>query len=113
MEKSKKDGKVVLFFKNYFADFGYRQITGLVLIAAALLLMFGLIFPKVIALMIVGLALYIACGLSGVAQSVWIMLKNNKRSPEFKRAVISLVCMAALLAIAVVGLVFAIIDPFV
>ncbi|MCL2752201.1 MAG: hypothetical protein FWE62_05550 [Firmicutes bacterium] len=111
MEKAKKSGKFALAFKNYFSDFGFRQATGLALIAAAIVLLVG-ICAKSVPVMVVGLALYAACGLSGVAQSVFVMLKNNKRSPQFKRAVISLVCMAVLLALSVLGIVYAIIEPF-
>ena len=96
--------------KRYFRGFGIRQCCDLLMLCGAVALIVGLFTTETV--VAVGAAIYIAACLLAVLRVVMIFnTKPNRRSPEFRRALVNLVIMLALLAVAVFTLVYAIMLP--
>ena len=93
------------FFAEYFRTFGLRQLIGLVMVACSIALIFGLIFRSEITLLI-AFSVYSAAALCSILMSVLTMIKNNRRSPEFKRAMINLIIMTVIFALALFAAIF-------
>jgi heme A synthase len=93
------------FWAEYFKTFGLRQLVGLVMIACSIALIFGLIFKSEVTLLI-AFSVYAAVAFLSVLMSIWTMLKNNRRSPEFKRAMVNLIIMVVILALALFAAIF-------
>lgn len=99
-------------FKRYFANFGLKQICDLAMIVAALVLIAGLFtaIGSVTAaniIILVGLAMYAISSCLAVFLSVRVLLsKINKRSPEYKRAIVNIVIMGVLFALSVFGVIW-------
>lgn len=93
------------FLAEYFRNFGLRQFVGLAMIACSIALIFGLIFKSEITLLI-AFSVYTAAAFFSMLMSVVTMIKNNRRSPEFKRAMINLIIMAVIFALALFAAIF-------
>lgn len=104
METVKKHKKKN-FLQKYFSDFGIRQLVGLLIIGSSIALIFGLIFMSELTL-IIAFSVYAAATLLSVLQSVFIMIKNNRRSPVFKRSMINLIIMAVIFSLSLFGVIF-------
>lgn len=93
------------FLAAYFKDFGLRQFVGLIIIACSIALIFGLIFKSQLTLLI-AFSVYAGGAFLSMAESVMIMTKAHKRSPEFKRAMVNLIIMTVIFAIALFAALF-------
>ncbi|MCL2675829.1 MAG: hypothetical protein FWE84_04510 [Firmicutes bacterium] len=96
-------------FMRYFTPFGLRQLCDIVLFVAAIVVIVGLsIYEKhTTVVLIVGLSLFLAGALLAAYRSVRVLLSGiNKRSPEYKAALVNAIIMGALTVLAVVGLIF-------
>lgn len=105
MEKAKKKNKFAIAFAKYKAGFGLRQALLLILIAAAIVLIVGLSIPS-LEVIIAGAAVYSICSAIDFAFSLQTFLKNNRRSPQAKRAIITMVLNACVFALAVATIVY-------
>lgn len=93
------------FWAEYFRNFGLRQLVGLIMVACSIALIFGLIFKSEITLLI-AFSVYSVAALFSMLMSVITMIKNNRRSPEFKRAMINLIIMTVIFALALFAAIF-------
>ncbi|HEY8390855.1 MAG TPA: hypothetical protein VIL26_07930 [Clostridia bacterium] len=93
------------FLTEYFRNFGLRQLIGLVMIACAIALIFGLIFKSELTLLI-AFSVYAAVTFLSIFTSVLVMVKNNRRSPEFKRAMVNMIIMLVIFALALFAAIF-------
>ena len=87
------------FLVEYFKNFGLRQLVGLIMVASAIALIFGLIFKSELTLLI-GFSAYAAAALLSMVMSIVTMTKNHRHSPEFKRAMVNLIIMTVIFGIA-------------
>lgn len=95
-------------FVRYFTPFGLRQVCDIVLLIAAIVVIVGMsIYKTTDTVLIVGLALFLAGSLLAVYRSSKILFSGiNKRSPEFKSAIVNTAIMGVVTVIAILGLVF-------
>lgn len=105
MEKAKKKSKFAIAFANYKAGFGLRQALMLVLIAGAIVLIVGLSVPS-LSVIIAGAAVYVLCSAIDFAYSLMTFLKNNRRSPQAKRAITTLVLDFCIFALALTTIIY-------
>ena len=110
MAQSRKKKKNL--FVAYFTPFGLRQICDLLMLAGAITIFVGIFVSVYLSVNIVaaiGMGLYvIACGIA-IFRTLRIILQKdiNKRSPEYKNAVINLCIMIVILVAAVFGIIAA------
>jgi len=93
------------FLAEYFRNFGLRQLVGLIIIACSIALIFGLIFQSQLTL-VIAFSIYAAGAFLSIMMSIITMIKNNPRSPEFKRAMVNLIIMIVIFAIALFASIF-------
>lgn len=104
MAKSNKQN----FFTAYFSNFGLRQICDFLMVGGAIVLLVGL-FTQVIVIT-VGLGIYILATLIALFRSIKVLFsKINKRSPEYRNAIVNTVIMGVILVLAVFGFVYSLI----
>ena len=96
------------FFKRYFVPFGLNQLCGLLMFCAAILLIIGLCLYKTApVLILIGFIIFGLCAIMMIFKMVKVLLGGlNKRSPEYKSAVVNLVLMCLILAISVFGVIW-------
>ncbi|MBQ4049768.1 MAG: hypothetical protein IJD07_03840 [Clostridia bacterium] len=103
MAKKKQQNALV----RYFVPFGIKQLSDILMLAASIILIVGLcIYEKLPVLIVVGLAIFIVGALLSLVKSVAVMRSANRRSPEYKNAIASLVIVIIMLVIAVFGIVW-------
>ncbi len=92
--------------KNYFSEFGLRQVCDIILLSAAVTLIVGM-FVRPVAVTIVGFALFIVGSAMSVVRTVLVLRSGVFRaSPEFRNAVVNLVIMSVVFALAMFGLIY-------
>lgn len=93
---------------RYFTPFGVRQICDILLFVAAITVIVGMIvYKSTDVVLIVGISLFLAGALLAVYRSSRILLSGiNKRSPEFKSAMVNTIIMGVITVVAILGLVF-------
>ncbi|MDR0856548.1 MAG: hypothetical protein LBM78_03975 [Clostridiales bacterium] len=92
------------FLVSYFKNFGLRQVIGLMMIFAVILIGFGLGFA-VTGLVLGGLYTYAVAAVFGILYSIYGASVVGKRSPLYRRNLINLVIMALILGLAVAAIV--------
>ena len=103
MAKKKQQNALV----RYFVPFGIKQLSDILMLAASIILIVGLcIYEKLPVLIVVGLGIFIVGALLSLIKSVAVMRSANRRSPEYKNAIASLVIVIIMLVIAVFGIVW-------
>lgn len=103
MARAKKQN----FISAYFSHFGLKQICDILMFGGAIVLIVGLCTKTIV--ITVGLGIYIAAALIALCRAVKVLFsKINKRSPEYKNAIINTIVMCIILALAIFGLVYSI-----
>ncbi len=99
-------------FKRYMTPFGLRQICDIIMLLAALTLIVGLIiYSTTDIVLMIGLGMMILGSLLAIIRSTRVLTSGiNKRAPEFKSAITNTIIMAVICAIAILGLIFAILS---
>ena len=99
-------GKEQNIFVAYFKPFGLRQICDILMLASAVLIIISLcLYETGLLIMTIGLALFIvAAALSLIRSVVFITGNVNKRSPEFKKALTTIIFMAIGIIIAAISI---------
>lgn len=105
MEKAKKKSKFAIAFAKYKAEFGLRQALLLALFAGAIVLIVGLSIPS-LEVIIAGASVYVLCSGIDLAYSLRVFLKNNKRSPQAKRAITTMVLDFCVLALSITTIIY-------
>jgi len=112
VKKKKTTGKRNRFVR-WFVPFGLRQATHLLFLASFIVLIVGIgVYagsPRNEWVLVAGIIAYgIACAMA-ITQAVMVMMGKgiNKKSPEYKKAVVNLVIMSVMFALAVFGTVAA------
>ena len=101
------------FIVRYFSNFGIKQISEILLFIGMVALIVSLFFTEQVefAKIFMGITLAVVAFASAlcVVRHVLIVVnkKINRRSPEFKHAVIALVASAILFALCVFGSIYA------
>ena len=96
------------FIQAYFANFGIRQICDFMMLGGAIVLLVGIFVSDIV--IAVGLGIYIVATVLALVRSVRVLLsKINRRSPEYKSAIIATVIMGLIFALAVFGFVYALV----
>ena len=110
-EKTKKKNKNP--FIAYFTPFGLRQTTDLLMLVGAIVIFVG-IFTHSFAndaniVIVVGMSMYVVACCIAIYRCIRVMLKKdvNKRSAEFKNAIINICIMSVILVLAVLGIIAA------
>ena len=105
VEKVKTRRRSRNIFAAYFTPFGLRQICDLLFLAGTIVIIVGLSISTDLVITI-GLGIYIAACLIAMYRALKVMVKKgvNKRSPEFKSAMINLIIMSVILVVAVLGM---------
>ena len=112
MAKQRKRNNV---FKEYFSEFGLRQICDIVMLVGAITIIVGLFVAigSVSAseiILLVGIAIYIVASGLAITRAVLVLVSNiNHRAPEYKRAIVNTVIMSIIFALAVFALVWLIV----
>ena len=106
-DKSKKKSKNPIV--AYFKPFGLRQICDLLMIVGAILIFAGLLAHTIsegYITAVIGLSMYVLASLIAIYRCVRILIKKdvNKRSAEFKNAVINICVMGVILILAILGI---------
>lgn len=92
--------------KNYFSDFGFRQVCDITLLTAAIVLIIGL-FVDPVWVILTGLSLFIVGSVMAGVRTVLILTRGaGKSSPEFRNAVINIVIMSVVFALSVFMLIY-------
>jgi len=95
-------------FVRYFTPFGLRQLCEMVLLLAAVITILGLALlggRVTSAVLPIGLILFIIGGLIAVVRAVLVLTGGvNRRSPEFKRAIVNIIIMGLVVAMAALAL---------
>lgn len=93
-------------FAEYFKNFGLKQICDFIMLAGMIVLFTGLFTNEIV--IAVGMGLIIVASGIAIFKSVRVLLtKNiNKRSPEYKRALINTVIMGVIFVLAVFGFIY-------
>ena len=104
MAKKKQQNALV----RYFVPFGIKQLSDILMLAASIVLIVGLcIYEKLPVLIVVGLGIFVVCAVLSLIKSVTVMCSaKNRRSPEFKNAISSLIIVAIMFVLAVFGLIW-------
>ena len=96
------------FIQAYFSDFGIRQICDFLMLAGAIVLFVGIFVSNVV--ITVGLGIYIVAAALAIFRSARVLLsKINRRSPEYKNAIINTVIMGVIFVLALFGFIYALI----
>lgn len=105
MAKAKKQN----FFLAYFNNFGLRQICDMLMIIGAIVLIVGLCTAQIV--IAIGLGIYIVACIIALLRSVKVLLSKtiNRRSPEYKNAIINTVIMGIIFVLAIFGFVYSLI----
>ncbi|MCL2798631.1 MAG: hypothetical protein FWD58_11405 [Firmicutes bacterium] len=108
--KKKKRNPIVA----YFIPFGLRQACDIAMLAGAIVMFIG-IFVSVAengnAVAIIGMAIFAAACLGAMYRCLTVIFQKgiNKRDPEYKTALVNLVIMGVLLALAIFGIIAAVV----
>jgi hypothetical protein len=109
MSNNVKSSKVKKTNKNfiaaYFTPFGLRQICDLLMLAGAIVIIVGLSIEN-LTVITVGIGIYIAASLIAIIRSVRVFLAKdlNRRSPEYRNALINVIIMSVILIVAVLAI---------
>ena len=99
----------------YFVPFGLRQTADLLMVVGAILIIVGLIvhtFLQEPVTVIVGLSMYVVACLISIYRCIKVFLNKelSKKSVERKNAIINVSIMGVILALAIVGIVAAVLN---
>lgn len=92
-------------FKAYFSNFGLRQTAGLLMIAAAIVLIVGLAIKSELTI-IIGISVYLAAAVISLVITIISLARTHKKSPAHKRSAVNLVVMSVIVLIAVAMLLY-------
>ena len=96
------------FIQAYFSNFGVRQICDFLMLGGAIVLLVGIFVSNIV--IAVGLGIYIVATLLALYRSVRVLCsKINRRSPEYKNAIINTVIMGLIFALALFGFIYALV----
>ncbi len=96
------------FIQAYFSDFGIRQICDFLMLGGAIVLLVGIFVSDIV--ITVGLGIYLAATALAIFRSVRVLCsKINRRSPEYKNAIINTVIMGLIFVLALLGFVYALV----
>ena len=96
------------FIQAYFSNFGVRQICDFLMLGGAIVLLVGIFARNIV--IAVGLGIYIVATLLALYRSVRVLCsKINRRSPEYKNAIINTVIMGLIFALALFGFIYALV----
>ncbi len=96
------------FIQAYFSDFGIRQVCDFLMLAGAIVLLVGIFVSNVV--ITVGLGIYLVASALAIFRSARVLLsKINRRSPEYKNAIINTVIMGVIFVLALFGFIYALI----
>lgn len=106
MERTRKKQNA---FVRYFTPFGLKQICDIAMLVGFVLLIVGLC--TVDGVLIAGFIVYaLASGASvGLCIKIMIQRREHKKDPSYKSARVNLIIMSVLFALAVFGLIWAIV----
>jgi len=93
---------------RYFSPFGLRQIGDIILIVLApIMTILGMaLFSITPYILPVGLGLFMLGGCIAILRAVLVLVTTkNKRSPEYKRAIVNIVIMALIVIVAMIGMI--------
>lgn len=89
----------------YFFPFGLKQLTDLLMLGGAIVLLVGLFTANII--ITVGLCIYALAAAIAIFRSVKVLTsKINKRSPEYKAAIVNTVVMGIIFVLTVFGIIY-------
>lgn len=95
------------FIQAYFSNFGLRQICDFLMLGGAIVLLVGVFVSNLV--ITVGLGIYLVATAMAIVRSVMVLCsKINKRSPEYKNAIINTVIMSVIFALALFGFIYGI-----
>jgi len=108
-KKKKKKGA----FARYFTPFGLRQVCDLLMIFGAIMMFIGLFvhgFMGINIVVLIGLGMYVVASLLAMFRCLKVITNKeiSKKSMERKRAVTNIIIMSVILALAVVGILAAV-----
>lgn len=96
------------FLQAYFSNFGIRQICDLLMLGGAIVLFVGIFVSDLV--IAVGLGIYLAASALAIVRSVLVLAsKINRRSPEYKNAIINTVIMGVIFLVALFGFIYALV----
>jgi hypothetical protein len=92
-------------FAQYFIPFGFRQICDIMMLVAFVVLIVGMcVYASTSMVLLIGLAIFFVASSIAVARSIRILASGiNKRSPEFKHALVNTILFTLLTVLAVVA----------
>jgi len=94
-------------FVRYFVPFGLKQITDLLMLAGAIVILIGLIFHGLWlenTVVIVGMFIYVVASLIAIFRCVRVFISKTKTNSEHKSALINVIIMGIILALSVLGI---------
>ena len=101
--KTKKNKNI---FTAYFTPFGLRQICDILIFASIIVIFVGIFTVDLVT--VIGFSLFALACVLAMFRAIRVMVRKdiNKRSPEYKNALINVIIMGILLIIAVLGILF-------
>jgi len=97
------------FLMRYLTPFGIRQISDIIIfILAPIMTILGMALFRTVSqnILPIGLGLFIlGFTIAFLRALVVVLTAKNKRSPEYKRALVNVVLMGVLLILAIVGMI--------
>ena len=105
MERTRKKQNI---FVSYFKPFGIKQVCDFVMLAGLVLLIVGLCTND--SVLLAAFICYAVAAAGAIALCVKILITTeNHRDPKFKSAIINVAIMGVLFALALFGLIWAIV----
>lgn len=112
MSKSRSRRRKQNAFARYFSDFGLKQVSDLLLLVGAIVMLVGVILHfqnyNIIVPIIGSIMIAVGSGIA-VALSCTVLFDKEvkRRSPEYKKAMVSVIFAVCLLILAVLCFIFA------
>lgn len=92
-------------FAAYFTPFGLKQLCDILMLGGAVVVLVGIFVSDIV--IAVGLGIFAVASAIAIIRSVKVLLsKINKRSPEYKNAVINTVVMSVFFALSLFGFIY-------
>lgn len=99
--KNKKDNIIVAYFK----PFGIRQICDILMLTGAILALVGAFVNENV--LLAGLIVFLAGNIVTLVKNVLVLFsKINRKSPEYKNAIVNTCVAGAMFLIALFGLIY-------
>lgn len=95
-------------FKDYFSNFGLRQICDFLMVGGMIVMIVGLCTTEVV--VTVAMGIFIVASVLALVRSVKVLFsKINHRAPEYKAAIINTVIMGVVFALATFGFIWSLV----